>query len=323
MNSINKYKVLKTLGSGAFGTTYLVEKDNNTFALKLIRENIMILEKDDQRRIEREINILKKVSGNGTVKYIDDGLYEDGAEKYRYIVMEFIEGENLENFIKKSGSLAVHIAAKIIFNVFKAINDIHNAGVLHRDLKPANIILIDEIEYNVKILDFGISKLIDASTLTTTGQGMGTFAYMPPEQLKSAKDIDYRADFYSIAAIFYELLTNEKPLQMTNQLEAMYKIMNEQPIPVINKVKNIPLELSQLIETLLLKEPFQRKYSFKEIINILDGLIKRKKGKDFTYNHKPNSLEFLVLPQNNDSRTLSELDNLDGAIFNAPSLIYS
>ncbi|PIE95585.1 hypothetical protein CO726_09795 [Bacillus fungorum] len=323
MNIINDYKVIKTLGSGAFGTTYLVEKGNNTYALKLIRENIMILEKDDLRRIEREINILKKVSGNGTVKYVDDGLYEDGPDKYRYIVMEYIEGENLESFIKKSGSLAVHIASKIIFNVFKAINSIHLAGVLHRDLKPANIILTDEKEYNVTILDFGISKLIDASTLTTTGQGMGTYAYMPPEQLKSAADIDYRADYYSVGAIFYELLTNEKPLQMTNQLEAMYKIMNEQPIPVVNKVQNIPIELSQLIETLLLKEPFQRKYTYNEVMLILEGLIKRKQGKDFTYNHKPNSLEFLVLPQNNDAKTVIHLDNLDGAVFNAPSLVRS
>ncbi|MGM2417582.1 serine/threonine protein kinase [Bacillus cereus group sp. BceL062] len=323
MNIINNYKVIETLGSGAFGTTYLVEKDNNTYALKLIRENIMILDNNDVRRIEREIKILKTVPGNGTVKYIDDGLYEDGPDKYRYIVMEYVQGENLESFIKRSGSLAVHIASKIIFNVFTAINNIHLAGVLHRDLKPANIILTDEKEYNVTILDFGISKLIDASTLTTTGQGMGTYAYMPPEQLKSAADIDYRADYYSIGSIFYELLTNEKPLQMTNQLEAMYKIMTEQPTPVINKVQNIPIELSQLIETLLLKEPFQRKYNFDEIMIILESLIKRKKGKDFIYNHKPNSLEFLVLPQNNDAKTVIQLENLDGAVFNAPSLVHS
>ncbi|MGQ4671913.1 serine/threonine protein kinase (plasmid) [Bacillus toyonensis] len=144
MNIINNYKVIETLGSGAFGTTYLVEKDNNTYALKLIRENIMILDNNDVRRIEREIKILKTVSGNGTVKYIDDGLYEDGPDKYRYIVMEYVQGENLESFIKRSGSLAVHIASKIIFNVFTAINNIHLAGVLHRDLKPANIILTDE-----------------------------------------------------------------------------------------------------------------------------------------------------------------------------------
>ncbi|WP_458353928.1 serine/threonine protein kinase [Peribacillus frigoritolerans] len=324
--NINDYRVIETLGAGAFGTTYLVEKDSEKFALKLIRENIMILDPSDVRRIEREISILKAVKGNGTVNYIDDGLFEEGPDKYRYIVMEYIEGENLERFIKKTGSLAVHIASKIALNIFKAINEIHLAGVLHRDLKPANIILVDESEYNVKILDFGISKLIDASTLTTTGQAMGTYAYMPPEQLRSAKDIDYRADFYSIGAIFYELLTNEKPLQMTNQLEAMFKIMNEQPIPVINKVQNIPIELSQLIETLLLKEPYQRKHAYEDILTTLEGLIKRKKGKDFAYNHKPNSLEFLVLPQNNDSKllnTLSQVNPYDGAVFSAPSIIYS
>lgn len=323
MDFINDYKVIETLGSGSFGTTYLVKKGANNYALKLIRSNIMMLEKDDQRRIDREIRILKKVSGNGTVKYIDEGLFIDGRDKYHYIVMEYINGESLEDFIKRSGSLAVHTASKIIFNIFMAVNEVHQADVLHRDIKPANIMLIDEEEYNVKILDFGISKLIDASTLTTTGQGMGTYAYMPPEQLTSAKSIDHRADYYSIGAIFYELLTNEKPLEMTNQLEAMHKIMNEQPIPVINKVQNIPIEISQIIETLLLKEPYQRKHSYEDILNVLESSIKRKKGKEFFYNHKPNSLEFLVLPQNNDSKTLSQIENLEGAIFNAPSLIYS
>lgn len=131
----------------------------------------------------------------------------------------------------------------------------------------------------MKLLDFGISKLIDASTLTTTGHGMGTFAYMAPEQLKSAKEIDYRADYYSIGAMIYEFLSGEKPLKMSNQLEAMYKIINEQPEPITNKVSNAPIELTKLVEILLFKEPYQRNVTYQEIETTLKNCIKRKKEK--------------------------------------------
>lgn len=323
---INGYKVIEALGAGNFGTTYLVEKENRKYALKLIRENMMALSNDDARRLEREIRILKSINGEGTVNYIDDGIYVQGHEKYRYIVMEYVKGKSLEKFIKETGALSVNGASNIVLNILNALNEIHEEGIIHRDLKPENIMLVDEQNFTIKVLDFGISKLIDASTLTTTGQGMGTFAYMAPEQLSSAKDIDYRADYYSLGAIFYELLANERPLKMSNQLEAMFKIMNEKPEPLINKVQNIPLEVSSMIDTLLLKEPFKRNLTFNDIKSVLNNCIKKKKEKVFNFNYKPNSLEFLILSQSNDSKLICEMSedtNVNGVVFDAPQLIFS
>ncbi|MDG0032732.1 serine/threonine protein kinase [Priestia sp. Y58] len=323
---IDNYKVIKVLGSGSFGTTYLVEKDNKPYALKLIRENMMAMQSDGVKRIEREIRILKNIKGEGTVDYIDDGIYKDGLESYRYIVMEYVEGISMEKFVRDTGALSVNGASTLILNIFNAVNEIHEAGIIHRDLKPENIILVDEKTFQVKVLDFGISKLIDASSLTITGQGMGTLAYMAPEQLSSAKDIDYRADYYSLGAIFYELLTNEKPLEMSNQLEAMFKIINEKPEPVINKVQNIPLEISIMIETLLLKEPYKRNLTLDNIRSTLNNCIKRKQEKTFNFNYKPNSLELIIVSQNNDSKLINQISkesDLDGVVFNAPQLIFS
>lgn len=324
--NINGYKVLKTLGAGNFGTTYLVEKGNSQFALKLIRENMLALGEDDARRIEREVRILKSVNSDLVSKYVDDGFFQDGEEKYRFIVMEYVNGINLDSYLKENQSLSIDVVSKLALNILESVNDIHKSGIIHRDLKPSNIILTNSDTFEVKILDFGISKLIDASTLTTTGQGMGTFAYMAPEQLKSAKDIDYRADYYSIGAMIYEFLSGEKPLKMSNQLEAMYKIINEQPEPIINKVSNIPIELSKLVETLLFKEPYQRSLTYEEIQTILKNCVKRKVGQKIDFSYKTSSLEFIPITQNNDSKVISKIieeQEFDGAVFNAPQLIFS
>ncbi len=96
MQEINGYKIIRTLGAGNFGTTYEVEKDGTKYALKLIRENILDKEAVQTRRIEREIRILKAIENENVVKYIDDGFVSDGIQKYRYIVMEYVEGETLE-----------------------------------------------------------------------------------------------------------------------------------------------------------------------------------------------------------------------------------
>jgi eukaryotic-like serine/threonine-protein kinase len=324
--NINGYKVLKTLGSGNFGTTYLVEKENSKFALKLIRANMLDMGENDARRIEREIRILKSVNSNRVSKYIDDGFFQDGEEKYRFIVMEYVNGINLEKYLKENKSLSIEVSSKLTLNILKSVNDIHQSGIIHRDLKPSNIILTNSDTFEVKILDFGISKLIDASTLTTTGEGMGTFAYMAPEQLKSAKDIDFRADYYSVGAMLYEFLSGEKPLKMSNQLEAIYKIINEHPEPIINKVSNIPIELSRIIETLLSKEPYQRNLTYQEIATILKNCVKRKVAQKTGFSYKSSSLEFIPITQNNDSKVISKLieeQEFDGAVFNAPQLIFS
>lgn len=327
MNEINGYKIIRTLGAGAFGTTYQVEKDGTNYAVKLIRENIIDKEALQTRRIEREIRVLKAIDHSNVVKYIDDGYISDGIQKYRYIVMEYVEGQTLETLIE-TGKISIQDACLITKNIFLGIDGIHKSSVIHRDLKPSNIMITNK-SFDVKILDFGISKLIDASTLTTTGQGMGTFAYMAPEQLRSAKDIDVRADYYSIGAILYEMISGERPLRMTNQLEAIRKILEEVPDPLAMKVPTVPIEISELVETLLKKEPYQRTTSLEGIVSILDKnkrLVANKITPKVTTLYFNSNIEFLPMTINNDSKAVLEYHNshqIRGAVFNGPQLMFS
>lgn len=326
MDNINGYEIIRTLGAGNFGTTYEVMKNGNSFALKLIRENILDKEAVNSKRVEREIKIIKEVTHENVVKYVDDGFIHDGIQKYRYIVMEYVPGNTLEAYLEHS-SLKVSEACSIAKNIYLGIAAIHKKNIIHRDLKPSNIIVTDD-NFSIKILDFGISKLIDASTLTTTGQGMGTFAYMAPEQLRSARDIDFRADYYSAAAILYELISGEKPLKMNNQLEAIHKILNEVPESLASKVLSVPIEVSELVDTLLKKHPFERSVSFEDILVILDkhkktGLKHTSKVTTVYFN---TSIEFLPMVIQNDAKAVVEYHNshkIRGAVFNVPQLLTS
>ncbi|MEK3660255.1 serine/threonine-protein kinase [Paenibacillus sp. FSL F4-0236] len=326
MDNINGYEVVRTLGAGNFGTTYEVMKNGSSFALKLIRENILDKEAVNSKRVEREIKIIKAVTHENVVKYVDDGFIHDGIQKYRYIVMEYVQGNTLEAYIEQN-SLTVSEACSIAKNIYLGIAAIHKNNIIHRDLKPSNIIITDD-NFNIKILDFGISKLIDASTLTTTGQGMGTFAYMAPEQLRSAKDIDFRADYYSAAAVLYELISGEKPLKMNNQLEAIHKILNEVPESLASKLLSVPIEISELVETLLKKQPFERSVSFESILSILDKYKKpgsRHTSKVTTIYFNSN-IEFLPMVIQNDAKAVVEYHNshkIQGAVFNVPQLLKS
>ncbi|MGO4271019.1 serine/threonine-protein kinase, partial [Paenibacillus sp. TAF58] len=326
MQNINDYKVVRNLGGGSFGTTYQVEKGGIHYALKLIRENIMDKEAIDSRRIEREIRILKEIENPFVVKYIDDGFISDGLQKYRYIVMEYAEGDTLEDYLSKN-KLTIQDSCLLVKNIFQGINALHKENVIHRDLKPSNI-MVSSKNLDIKILDFGISKLIDASTLTVTGQMMGTYAYMPPEQLNSSKEIDFRADYYSASVILYEAISGERPLKMNNQLEAIRKILMEIPEPLAKKTPTVPIDISEMVETLLKKEPYERSISFDEIILRLDRhrRITNKTSTKITSLYFNTNLEFLPMTIHNDTKSVVAYHNqnkIKGAIFNAPQLIQS
>ncbi|MEK4359769.1 serine/threonine-protein kinase [Paenibacillus sp. FSL M7-1455] len=326
MQNINGYEIIRNLGGGTFGTTYQVEKNGIYYALKLIRENIMNKEAIDSRRIEREIRILKEIDNPYVVKYIDDGFISDGLQKYRYIVMEYAQGDTLEEYLAKN-TLTIQDACLLAKNLFLGINALHKENVIHRDLKPANIMVTNK-HHDIKILDFGISKLIDASTLTVTGHMMGTYAYMPPEQLNSAKEIDYRADYYSAAVILYEAIAGERPLKMSNQLEAIRKILTEIPEPLAKLTPTVPIDISEMVEVLLKKEPYERSISFEEIILRLDRhrRFTNRTSSKITSVYFNTNLEFLPMTIHNDAKSVVTYHNqnkIKGAIFSAPQLIQS
>lgn len=275
---INGYKIKSFLGQGTFANTYLVTKNSEQYAMKIFKLE-MIRSQDDEIRVKREIKSLQSVNHPNVIRYIDDGQFKKGYDTFKYLVMEYSDGEPLRNYINSRGKLGINQSIIIIEQVLSGLEEIHRLGFLHRDLKPDNIFVRESGE--VQILDFGLVKILDASTLTSTGVAMGTFAYMSPEQLKDSKNIDERSDLYSVGAILYHMVTGRLPLDIKSIVEAPYKILSELPKPPSHYNMSIPSTLDNVILNLLEKEPYLREYDIPLLIEELLNLDKEKITSDY------------------------------------------
>ncbi len=270
---INGYLFEETLGSGSFGDVYRVSRDGKKYAAKVLSETYILDEfKNEQNRITREIDVLKNVKGKNLIQYQEDFYFENEFGVMEYvIVMEYFEGVTLRNFLKTNTSLDVLI--HIFVDILNGVKDLHNTiiedeGIIHRDLKPDNI-MVDE-KLNVKIIDYGLSKIIDFSSITSTGTQIGSPLYMSPEQLKDSKHIDYRADIYALGIILYEMLTKNIPYKAATLPELLLKILNDPIIPPKQYNPNISDGLESVIFKATAKEPYARFQTVDEFIDAFD-----------------------------------------------------
>ncbi len=284
---INGYRITNFIDSGGFGSVYKAEKNGIYFAIKIFREDYVLKEyreKGENNRIRREIDIMKSVSHPNLIKYVDDFKHTISGVPSYFLVMEFAEGITLRNSITNN-NLSEKDASEIFINILDGIDALHsirgnndNTGIIHRDLKPENIIVNGK---NVKILDYGISKIIDYTSITNTGEVMGSPVYMSPEQIKDSKHIDKRSDIYTLGVILYEMLTKEKPYEFGSLPELYSKILKETPIPPRRWNLFIDNQLENIILKLLEKHPYQRYVSIAELKNAF--LIRKPKSTIKTY----------------------------------------
>lgn len=270
---INGYLFEEALGSGSFGAVYRVSKEGKIYAAKVLAETYILKEfKNEQNRITREIDVLKQVKSKNLIKYQEDFYFKNEFGVIEYvIVMEFFAGRTLRNFLKEDTDLESLI--HIFVSVLNGVRDLHNTifeneGIIHRDLKPDNIMVDDDL--NVKIIDYGLSKIIDFSSITSTGTQIGSPLYMSPEQLKDSKHIDYRADIYALGIILYEMLTKNIPYRATTLPELLMKILNDPIIPPKQYNSNISDGLENIIFKATAKEPFARFQTIEEFIEAFD-----------------------------------------------------
>lgn len=270
---INGYLFEEALGSGSFGAVYRVSKENNVYAAKVLSETYILDEfKNEQNRITREIDVLKNVKGENLIKYQEDFYFKNEFGIMEYvIVMEYFPGRTLRSFLRNDVELETLI--RIFVSVLYGVRDLHNTiieneGIIHRDLKPDNIMIDDNL--NVKIIDYGLSKIIDFSSITSTGTQIGSPLYMPPEQLKDSKHIDYRADIYALGIILYEMLTKNIPYKASTLPELLMKILNDPIIPPKQYNPTISDWLENIIFKATAKEPFARFQTVDEFIDAFD-----------------------------------------------------
>ena len=276
--NINGYTIKEFKGSGSFGTVYSCEKNGKTYAIKIFSFSYVFAEfaKGSDNRITREITALKAVSHPNVVSYIDDGEFFDNGVRYLYVIMDYIEGEDLANHIRNT-NISPEEATSMFTEILSGVNAIHAQHIVHRDLKPANIYITKNGK--VKILDFGLSKLIDFTSITSTGAEIGSPLYMSPEQVKDGKNVDYRSDYYALGVILFELLCKNNPYgKVQSRAELYYKIINEPPISIRQFIPNITNTIDNLLSALLEKENYRRPNNASEILNYLKPLPNEETG---------------------------------------------
>lgn len=255
----DRYEVIEELGVGGMGEVYRVEdkKINEEVALKLIRPEIA----SDPKTIERfrnELKTARKIRHKNIC-----GMYDLGEDKgTNYITMEYVKGEDLKSFMKRSKQLSIPTVLSIAQQICEGLSEAHRLGVVHRDLKPNNI-MIDK-GGNARIMDFGIARSTTTKGITVAGMMIGTPEYMSPEQVE-AKEIDFRSDLYSLGVILYEMTTFQFPFQGDTPLSIAMKHKSEIPKDPRELNTQIPEDLSRVILKCLEKEKANRYQSADEV----------------------------------------------------------
>ena len=265
-----RYEVIEELGKGGMGKVYKVfdKKIKEVVALKLIRPEISTDEKTIER-FNNELRLARKISHRHVCRMYDLG--EEGAS--HFITMEYVPGEDLKRFIKRSEQLTVGKAVSIAKQICEGLAEAHHLGVVHRDLKPQNIMI--DSEGNTRIMDFGIARFLEGEGVTTQGVLIGTPDYMSPEQAEM-EGVDQRSDIYSLGVILFEMVTGRVPFEGKTPLSIAMKHKSEPPPDPRNLNAQVTHGLSHVILKCLEKEKLNRYQSAEEFLadlkNIEEGL---------------------------------------------------
>jgi serine/threonine protein kinase len=247
-----RYQIIEELGKGGMGKVYKVfdQEIQAKMALKLIKPEVSA-DKTTIERFRNELKIARDISHKNICR-----MYDLGKEAGNYfITMEYVSGEDLKSFIRRSRQLVVGTAIFIAKQVCEGLAEAHRLGVVHRDLKPGNI-MIDR-EGNAKIMDFGIARSISVKGITGAGVMIGTPEYMSPEQVEG-KEIDQRSDIYSLGIILYEMLTGQVPFEGDTPFTIGVKHKSEIPKDPKELNAQIPQDLSRLVLKCLEKDKERR-----------------------------------------------------------------
>jgi serine/threonine protein kinase/Flp pilus assembly protein TadD len=263
-----RFEIIEKLGKGGMGQVYRVEdkKIGAEIALKLINREISA----DQQTIERfrnELKMTRMISHRNVCRMFDLG----EAEGSYFITMEYVPGEDLKSFVKRSRRLDAETAVRIAGQVCEGLAEAHRLGVVHRDLKPSNI-MIDK-EGNARIMDFGIARSIGARGMTGEGIVIGTPEYMSPEQVEG-KAADPRSDIYSLGVVLFEMVTGRPPFEGDSAMSVALKHKTEMPPDPLQLNPQMASDLGRIILKCLQKDPVARYQTAEELRSDLDFLEK-------------------------------------------------
>jgi serine/threonine protein kinase len=304
---IGNYKITGKIGEGGMGDVFkgldiMLERE---VAIKMLRPELTRQQAIVERFRAEAVTLARLNHPNIATLY---NFVRQGNDYF--MVMEYVKGLTFENLIKKHGAMPWQRAIQLFAQALEGITHAHRLGIIHRDLKPANVMLMDS--GLIKVMDFGIARVLGSNRLTRTGNVIGTMEYMSPEQIRG-EDTDARSDIYSAGILLYEMLTGRVPFECNSEYELMRRQVEEAPMPPRLFSKEIPLPVEQAIMRSLAKKPAARFHTADEFRTVILQSIagaaavlipsQAGQGKPSPAKKEPDTLDFTSAPPQNPKET--------------------
>src|SRR5688572_12259883 len=267
LERIGNCRIVEEVASGGMAVVYRAIHDTlgRTVAIKALKSSAAV-EEHIATRFEREARSLANLQHENIIS-VYDFHRERGS---LFIVMEYVQGIDLYDLLDRCGRLPYDVAAVIAMQTARALDYIHYRNIIHRDIKPANIMV--SRQGGVKLMDFGIARDERFDDLTEAGTGIGTPAYMSPEQILGDK-LDARSDLFSLGIVLYQMVTGRKPFVEDEQRSVMHKIRLEKHVKARKLNPEIPRELDKIIDKCLQKNPRERWRSAQQLVMALERFL--------------------------------------------------
>ena len=267
----DRFVIERLVGSGGMGEVFRARDrlSGGLVALKLLYGSLA----RETDRFKREAQILADITHPRIVRYVAHGVIEGGRP---YLAMEWLDGEDLADRLDRSG-LTLHETLTLARRVAEALSALHDKGIVHRDIKPSNVFLPNKSVDQAKVLDLGVARLLRASRPSTrSGVMVGTPGYMAPEQARGAKELDARADVFSLGSVIYECLAGRPAFAGENVAALLAKILLESPPSLRESGIEIPAALDELVSRMLSKHPASRPGTGAAVLKELEAFAQIK-----------------------------------------------
>lgn len=290
---IAKYEIKRRLGRGSMGVVY---EAYDPFVQRTVAIKIAHYQEDIPEKIKNQLRqaFFSEVYSAGKMRHPSVvSVYDAGQEgNMNYIVMEFVDGVTLQEYVSGGRTLTYSQIVDIIYQCAKGLDYVHRQGVIHRDLKPGNIML--SVEGEVKIMDFSIAH-VDVGLEGDYSEFQGSPMYMPPEQLSEEKRLVFQSDIYSLGAVMYALLARKAPYRANSLKSLIYKISNLEPQPLIELCPDLPEQIAKIVDKAMQKIIYDRYETAKSFASELGSCYGRLRevGDNIDMQEKWKTLRYL------------------------------
>ena len=303
---LGNYLLLDKIGEGGMGIVYkaMHRRMKRIVALKVLSPKLTETP-ELASRFQREVEATARLEN----QYIVTAYDADESEGTHFLVMQFIDGENLSSIVKHYGSMNLDDALNCMIQIATGMSYAHERGIIHRDIKPSNLLL--DTEGIIKILDLGLARILDNSNeqtdISNTGNLMGTVDYIAPEQALNTKNADARSDIYSMGITFWFLLTG-KPTYMGDSVVAKLLAHRDQEIPKLShEMEDIPEEIDALFQKMVAKDPEDRFQTASEVIHTIKRFLTETESiAQSTLQSKSTLLDLIEIPKDSKKHPITK-----------------